>query len=122
MKKLLLVLGLVFIIQLQPLQVHAIVLDAEQAGHTAGQLSHSHGHQHDNETDADGRLVEMVAPHEHSADLQHTSDCHPGHILFPPVALIPIASRSDSLPYAEPFNGFISAEFTLDTPPPRYNS
>ena len=122
MKKLLLVLGLVLIAQLQPLQVHAIVMDAEQAGHTAGLLSHSHEHQHKSGADGEARLVDTVDSHPHGSDLQHASDCHPGHVLFPPVALLALPSRTNPLPYTEPFNGFISADLSLDTPPPRHHS
>ncbi len=117
MRKLLLILGLVFVTQFQPLQVHALALTAEQAGHSAGQLTHSHAHDPASAVDADSDTG--TSGHSHDGDLQHASQCHPGHVLFPAVDSPRVVNHADAPDYREPLKRFMSAELSPDTPPPR---
>lgn len=96
--------------QLQPLQVHALVLDAEQSGHVAGQLSHNHVHDHAN------------ADHDHShteSDGEHESQCHPSHTPLPLVNFYLDANHPKYSRYSPHAVGFVSADLALDTPPPK---
>jgi hypothetical protein len=74
----LLTLLLIFIGQVQPLQVHALVLEAEQAGHIAGFLQHSHTDEIDNHS-SDHQNLNTATEHG-----THQSECHPAHITLLP--------------------------------------
>jgi len=74
----LLILLLIFLGQVQPLQVHALVLEAEQAGHIAGFLQHSHTNEVGSHSSDHQNLNTGT---EHST---HQSECHPAHITLLP--------------------------------------
>ena len=80
-----LILILIFLGQIQPLQVHALVFEAEQAGHIAGFLQHSHIVEHSHRKEA---APDVSHQHFHaevdSHSSEHKSECHPAHISLVP--------------------------------------
>ncbi|MGB0468903.1 MAG: hypothetical protein ACPGF7_15440 [Pontibacterium sp.] len=111
---------LVLLIQLQPLQVHAIVLDAEQSGHTAGLLLHSHEIEHEQDVN-----VADIHPHddESLSDSQvHQSDCHPAHTIFPALNDYQPLGNTGQVRHLDEIPTFLSADISLDTPPPKQHA
>lgn len=109
----LLVLMLVLFAQLQPLQVHALVLDAEQSGHPAGLLLHSHdGEQAHVLTDTDGQPSVVD-------DTLHESECHPAHTLFSPTPYEYGLVHAGPIRHIVWHQAFVSIDLSLDTPPPK---
>lgn len=111
---------MVLVVQIQPLQVHAIVLDAEQDGHLPGLLSHSH-HDHLNSKDVVQKGIES-GTENHAQEVVHSSECHPAHTLCSIIVFRIYLERSlvgvqvhpaPLLPFFEP---------TLELPPPKSHS
>jgi len=100
------ILLLMLFVQLQPVQVHAVILDAEQDGHVAGMLSHSHHH-------------EMEESSHHSGAEDHSSDCHPAHTLSPPTIYAPGIHLSHQTASEQQTTGLLSVHIALDPPPPK---
>ena len=99
------ILLLMLFIQLQPVQVHAVILDAEQDGHVAGTLSHTHA-------------KEQLDSYSDSG--KHQSDCHPVHTLSPPFYYeqdisLPLQNATEHLSA-----GLLSIDLALDLPPPKH--
>jgi len=109
-----LALVLMLCMQLQPLQVHARVLAAEQAGHTPGQLSHSH-HAGAISTVQDGVSDVMTTD-------DHQTECHPAHVLFATEHSTPPPDRMQAVRYRRFAPDFESIDLALDLPPPRQSS
>lgn len=114
---------MVLVVQIQPLQVHAIVLDTEQDGHVPGQLLHFHHDHHDHsksqnvEQDGSGSGTE-----NRGQEPAHASECHPAHTLCSIIVFRTNLERSlvgvqlhpaPPLPFFEP---------SLELPPPKSNS
>ena len=107
---------LVLFIQFQPLQVYALVLDAEQSGHHLGLLVHSHeGEQAQAVTDS--HTLSSVVD-----DTLHESECHPAHTLFSPAHHEHDVVQGGSILYVDRHRPFISIDHALDTPPPKFHS
>ena len=98
-------------VSLQPLQVHAISLDAEQSGHVAGQLWHSH-------PEAEQAHDHHQSEADHSSG-EHTSPCHPSHIMFLPVAFEQQMPWHFALLNTERKFSLDSVDLSLDPPPPK---
>ena len=100
------ILLLLLYIQLHPVQVHAVILDAEQDGHVAGMLSHSHNHK-----------VDESRHHSEAGD--HSSNCHPTHTLSPPTTYAPGMHLSHQTASEQQTAGLLSVHIALDPPPPK---
>lgn len=98
------ILLMMLFIQFQPVHAHALLLNAEQAGHVAGTLSHSH---------------EQIDSNSDSG--KHLSDCHPTHTLSPPQSF----SSGINLPQQTATEQFtselLSIHIALDPRPPRHS-
>ncbi len=98
------ILLMMLFIQFQPVHAHALMLNAEQAGHVAGTLSHSH-EQIDSNSDSD----------------KHLSDCHPTHTLSPPQPFSPDMSPPQQTATVQFTSGLLSIHIALDPRPPRHS-
>lgn len=108
----LLVLVLMLVVQMQPLQVHAIALDAEQSGHIAGQLSHRHHPPPSEAHDGQRAVVDAV----------HVSECHPAHTLCTVIFYSYAVVRVGTGVYSEPVPGYPSPDLSRELPPPKSES
>lgn len=98
------ILLMMLFIQFQPVHAHKLMLNAEQAGHVAGTLSHSH---------------EQINSNSDSG--KHLSDCHPTHTLSPPQPFSQDISRPQQ-PATEQFTSrLFSIHIVLDPRPPRHS-
>lgn len=114
---------MVLVVQIQPLQVHAIVLDTEQDGHVPGQLSHSHQDHHDHSRSQGVEQHGIGSGTENRGqEPVHASECHPAHNLCSIIVFRTDLERSlvgvrvhpaPPLPFFEP---------SLELPPPKFNS
>ncbi|WP_372830640.1 hypothetical protein [Pontibacterium sp.] len=105
----LVVLLLMLVVQIQPLQVHAIVLDSEQSGHISGQLSHRHH-------------TPSVDVYEHQggvADVAHKSECHPAHTLCTVIVYSHDVVRVRAGIHSAPVPEHPSPDSSLELPPPK---
>lgn len=114
-----LALLLVLVVQIQPLQVHAIVFDTEQAGHISGQLSHQHAHSHVHASeDAHGH-----AGSEHgSEETLHASECHPAHVLYTVIVFQPELDPYCAGVHVHPAPALPFIDPSLELPPPKLYS
>ena len=109
------------VVSLQSIQVHSLVLSAEQSGHPSGLLVHQHNNQpieQSSKMENDFATVSLVqeTPKDNS---QHESPCHPAHVLCTfnhdlMESRLFIAVRETSNPAAA-----LSIPPSLDTPPPK---
>lgn len=109
----LLLIVFILTVTLQPLQVHALSLEAEQSGHVAGQLWHSHS---DAEQAPDHHPSKSEPDH---SDTEHTSPCHPSHIIFLPVAFDQHMTWHFALLHTVQIQALDSIDLSLDPPPPK---
>jgi hypothetical protein len=104
------IMFLMLFIQLQPVHVHAVMLDADQGGHVAGTLSHSHAQEPHDQEQLDSS----------SDSDKHLSECHPVHTLSPPLSYAQSTNLSYQTTTEQLTTGLISIHIALDPPPPKH--
>lgn len=117
------VLLLILVVQIQPLQVHAIVLDSEQSGHLPGQLSHAHhGHHtspHPQNLEQHGGTSGTV---HHSQETVHAGECHPAHTLCTMIVFRSELERNHTAVQVHPASVLPFFKPSLELPPPKFFS
>ncbi|MDI3323780.1 hypothetical protein QKW35_05245 [Pontibacterium granulatum] len=112
---------LILVVQIQPLQVHAIVLVTEQAGHMPGLLFHSHGSQHHHFTAQDEESQAMDSSiSQLSQEPVHAGECHPAHTLCTLIEWRANLERNLSGVQVHPAPALPFYEASLELPPPKY--
>lgn len=114
---------LILLVQIQPLQVHAIVLVTEQAGHIPGLLSHSHNDQYDHSI-LQGEGTQSIGSgvtHLRTKSV-HAGECHPAHTLCPMIDWHTGLERNLSGVRVHQAPKLPFYEASLELPPPKFHT
>ncbi|OUS32218.1 hypothetical protein A9R01_11255 ['Osedax' symbiont bacterium Rs2_46_30_T18] len=112
---------LVLVVSLQSIQVHSLVLSAEQSGHASGLLVHQHSTQHiqhSSHTDSSS-AINSLSQDASTDNIEHESPCHPAHVLFPFNLNLIENSHFKAVRKASSLATALSIIASLDTPPPK---
>ncbi|MCJ8298020.1 MAG: hypothetical protein MJK13_03660 [Pseudomonadales bacterium] len=115
---------LMLVVSLQSIQVHALLLSAEQSGHPGGLLTHQHNSQQlQHPSQKINSFTENSLSQDATTDnMQHESDCHPAHVLFS--LSHELIENSSFKPVQEASRGATALSIipSPDTPPPKLPS
>ena len=113
---------LVLVVSLQSIQVHSLILSAEQSGHSSGLLVHQHSTQHiqqSSQTDSSSSAISSLSQDANTDNIEHESPCHPAHVLFPFNLNLIENNHFKAVREASSLATALSIIASLDTPPPK---